>query len=119
MTTLIIRGPQGNAGLTGRMIVIDTYGGWGAHGDGAIAAWIPRRCLRPVTGGGATDWHIAAAVTGGVTEFLMTGPINSSDDSSSRCMTLQEKLFKMLYIDLGSCIISSFTLIASGRLVMR
>merc|ERR1719282_2113622 len=32
---------------------------------------------------GATDWLIAAAVTGGVTEFLMTGPISSSGDESS------------------------------------
>merc|ERR1712238_179436 len=28
----IIGGPQGDAGLTGRKIIIDTYGGWGAHG---------------------------------------------------------------------------------------
>merc|ERR1712113_872417 len=27
----IIGGPQGDAGLTGRKIIIDTYGGWGAH----------------------------------------------------------------------------------------
>merc|ERR1719181_2572791 len=32
---------------------------------------------------GATDWLIALAVTGGVTEFLMTGPISSTDDESS------------------------------------
>jgi len=88
----------------------------------------------------ATDWLIAGAVTGGVTEFLMTGPISSNDDSSSKygllllggflfldgfTSTFQEKLFKehvtskynqMLYINLGSCIISSFTLIASGRI---
>jgi len=89
---------------------------------------------------GATDWLIAGAVTGGVTEFLMTGPISSNDDSSSKyglmllggflvldgfTSTFQEKLFKehvtskynqMLYINLGSCIISSVTLIASGRI---
>merc|ERR1719281_520678 len=29
----IIGGPQGDAGLTGRKIIIDTYGGWGAHGE--------------------------------------------------------------------------------------
>lgn len=28
----IIGGPQGDAGLTGRKIIVDTYGGWGAHG---------------------------------------------------------------------------------------
>eukprot|EP00163_Fabomonas_tropica_P029213 TRINITY_DN618_c0_g1_i4.p2 TRINITY_DN618_c0_g1~~TRINITY_DN618_c0_g1_i4.p2 ORF type:complete len:334 (+),score=115.50 TRINITY_DN618_c0_g1_i4:394-1395(+) len=33
----IIGGPQGDAGLTGRKIIIDTYGGWGAHGGGAFS----------------------------------------------------------------------------------
>ncbi|KAL7642215.1 UNVERIFIED_CONTAM: hypothetical protein RMT77_006776 [Armadillidium vulgare] len=30
-------GPQGDAGLTGRKIIVDTYGGWGAHGGGAFS----------------------------------------------------------------------------------
>lgn len=29
--------PQGDAGLTGRKIIVDTYGGWGAHGGGAFS----------------------------------------------------------------------------------
>lgn len=33
----VIGGPQGDAGLTGRKIIIDTYGGWGAHGGGAFS----------------------------------------------------------------------------------
>jgi len=33
----IIGGPHGDAGLTGRKIIIDTYGGWGAHGGGAFS----------------------------------------------------------------------------------
>jgi S-adenosylmethionine synthetase len=32
-----IGGPHGDAGLTGRKIIIDTYGGWGAHGGGAFS----------------------------------------------------------------------------------
>lgn len=32
-----IGGPQGDAGLTGRKIIVDTYGGWGAHGGGAFS----------------------------------------------------------------------------------
>ena len=28
----VIGGPMGDAGLTGRKIIVDTYGGWGAHG---------------------------------------------------------------------------------------
>ena len=30
-------GPKGDAGLTGRKIIVDTYGGWGAHGGGAFS----------------------------------------------------------------------------------
>lgn len=33
----LIGGPQGDAGLTGRKIIVDTYGGWGAHGGGAFS----------------------------------------------------------------------------------
>ncbi|XP_023017461.1 S-adenosylmethionine Synthetase isoform X1 [Leptinotarsa decemlineata] len=33
----IIGGPQSDAGLTGRKIIVDTYGGWGAHGGGAFS----------------------------------------------------------------------------------
>lgn len=34
----VIGGPHGDAGLTGRKIIIDTYGGWGAHGGGIAFA---------------------------------------------------------------------------------
>lgn len=33
----IIGGPEADAGLTGRKIIVDTYGGWGAHGGGAFS----------------------------------------------------------------------------------
>ncbi|KAJ3993946.1 methionine adenosyltransferase [Lentinula boryana] len=33
----VIGGPQGDAGLTGRKIIVDSYGGWGAHGGGAFS----------------------------------------------------------------------------------
>ncbi|RMZ77437.1 hypothetical protein DV738_g4438, partial [Chaetothyriales sp. CBS 135597] len=33
----VIGGPKGDAGLTGRKIIVDTYGGWGAHGGGAFS----------------------------------------------------------------------------------
>ena len=33
----MVGGPQGDAGLTGRKIIVDTYGGWGAHGGGAFS----------------------------------------------------------------------------------
>merc|ERR1711962_400237 len=33
----VIGGPMGDAGLTGRKIIVDTYGGWGSHGGGAFS----------------------------------------------------------------------------------
>merc|ERR1711937_1134952 len=42
----IIGGPQGGAGLTGRKIIIDTYGGWGAHGGGAFSGKDPTKVDR-------------------------------------------------------------------------
>ena len=33
----VIGGPQGDAGLTGRKIIVDTYGGMGRHGGGAFS----------------------------------------------------------------------------------
>merc|ERR1711879_1119266 len=39
-------GPQGDAGLTGRKIIIDTYGGWGAHGGGAFSGKGPTKVDR-------------------------------------------------------------------------
>merc|ERR1711979_117052 len=42
----IIGVPQGDAGLTGRKIIIDTYGGWGAHGGGAFSCKDPTKVDR-------------------------------------------------------------------------
>merc|ERR1712141_99102 len=42
----IIGGPQGDAGLTGCKIIIDTYGGWGAHGGGAFSGKDPTKVDR-------------------------------------------------------------------------
>jgi S-adenosylmethionine synthetase len=42
----IIGGPQGDAGLTGRKIIIDTYGGWGAQGGGALSGKDPTQVVR-------------------------------------------------------------------------
>ena len=36
-----IGGPDGDASLTGRKIIIDTYGSWGAHGGGAFSGKDP------------------------------------------------------------------------------
>ncbi|XP_010123683.1 PREDICTED: S-adenosylmethionine synthase isoform type-1-like, partial [Chlamydotis macqueenii] len=40
-------GPKSDAGLTGRKIIVDTYGGWGAHGGGAFSGKDPSKVLQP------------------------------------------------------------------------
>lgn len=42
----VIGGPHGDGGLTGRKIIIDTYGGWGAHGGGAFSGKDPTKVDR-------------------------------------------------------------------------
>ena len=43
----VIGGPQGDAGLTGRKIIVDSYGGWGAHGGGAFSGKDPTKVPGP------------------------------------------------------------------------
>ncbi len=62
----IIGGPHGDTGLTGRKIIVDTYGGWGRHGGGAFsgkdstkvdrsAAYIARYVAKNIVASGLAD----------------------------------------------------------------
>ena len=42
----IVGGPHGDTGLTGRKIIVDTYGGWGRHGGGAFSGKDPTKVDR-------------------------------------------------------------------------
>ena len=42
----VIGGPEGDCGLTGRKIIVDTYGGWGRHGGGAFSGKDPSKVDR-------------------------------------------------------------------------
>jgi S-adenosylmethionine synthetase len=42
----VIGGPHGDTGLTGRKIIVDTYGGWGRHGGGAFSGKDPTKVDR-------------------------------------------------------------------------
>ena len=42
----VIGGPMGDCGLTGRKIIVDTYGGYGAHGGGAVSGKDPSKVDR-------------------------------------------------------------------------
>ncbi|MDY6933691.1 MAG: methionine adenosyltransferase [Spirochaetota bacterium] len=44
-----IGGPNGDTGLTGRKIIVDTYGGWGRHGGGAFSGKDPSKVDRSAT----------------------------------------------------------------------
>jgi len=49
-----IGGPAGDAGLTGRKIIVDSYGGWGGHGGGAFSGKDPSKVDR--SGAYAVRW---------------------------------------------------------------
>ncbi|MBE2214145.1 MAG: methionine adenosyltransferase [Opitutaceae bacterium] len=42
----VVGGPEGDSGLTGRKIIVDTYGGWGRHGGGAFSGKDPSKVDR-------------------------------------------------------------------------
>ena len=56
--------PQGDAGLTGRKIIIDTYGGWGAHGGGAFSGKDPTKVDRSAAY--ACRWMAKSVVKSGL-----------------------------------------------------
>ena len=73
-------GPHGDAGLTGRKIIVDTYGGWGRHGGGAFsgkdptkvdrsAAYMARYVAKNIVAAGLADrCEVQLAYAIGVTE---------------------------------------------------
>ncbi len=44
--SFVVGGPQGDSGLTGRKIIVDTYGGWARHGGGAFSGKDPSKVDR-------------------------------------------------------------------------
>ena len=63
-----IGGPQGDAGLTGRKIIVDTYGGAGRHGGGAFSGKDPSKVDRSAAY--AMRWVAKNAVAAGLAERL-------------------------------------------------
>uniref|UniRef100_A0A914CVR3 S-adenosylmethionine synthase n=1 Tax=Acrobeloides nanus TaxID=290746 RepID=A0A914CVR3_9BILA len=62
--SFVIGGPQSDAGLTGRKIIVDTYGGWGAHGGGAFSGKDPTKVDRSAAYG--ARWVAKSLVKAGV-----------------------------------------------------
>ena len=44
--SFVYGGPEADAGLTGRKIIVDTYGGWAPHGGGAFSGKDPTKVDR-------------------------------------------------------------------------
>lgn len=61
-----IGGPQGDAGLTGRKIIVDTYGGMGRHGGGAFSGKDPSKVDR--SGAYASRWVAKNIVAAGLAD---------------------------------------------------
>jgi len=65
----IIGGPHGDAGLTGRKIIVDTYGGWGAHGGGAFSGKDPSKVDRSAAY--ASRWIAKSLVAAGLCDRVL------------------------------------------------
>ena len=65
----VIGGPQGDSGLTGRKIIVDTYGGRGAHGGGAFSGKDPSKVDRSAAY--AARWIAKNMVAAGVAREML------------------------------------------------
>ena len=63
-----VGGPQGDSGLTGRKIIVDTYGGYGRHGGGAFSGKDPTKVDRSAAY--AARWVAKNLVAAGVADRL-------------------------------------------------
>lgn len=62
----VVGGPQGDTGLTGRKIIVDTYGGYARHGGGAFSGKDPTKVDRTASYG--ARWVAKNIVAGGLAE---------------------------------------------------
>jgi len=62
--TFVDGGPLNDSGLTGRKIIVDTYGGWGAHGGGAFSGKDPTKVDRSAAY--AARWVAKSLVSAGL-----------------------------------------------------
>ena len=105
----VIGGPKGDAGLTGRKIIVDTYGGWGAHGGGAfsgkdyskvdrsaayLARWIAKSLIKAKL---ARRCLVQLSYAIGVAEplSLFVETYGTSDKKSSELVEIIRKNFDM------------------------
>jgi S-adenosylmethionine synthetase len=95
----VVGGPHGDTGLTGRKIIVDTYGGWGRHGGGAFsgkdptkvdrsAAYMARYVAKNIVAAGlAPECEIQLAYAIGVAE-----PVSVHVDTRGRAKVAENKI---------------------------
>ncbi|KMK72197.1 S-adenosylmethionine synthetase [Bacillus safensis] len=99
----VIGGPQGDAGLTGRKIIVDTYGGYARHGGGAFsgkdatkvdrsAAYAARYVAKNIVAAGLADsCEVQLAYAIGVAQ-----PVSISIDTFGKGKASEEKLIEVV-----------------------
>jgi S-adenosylmethionine synthetase len=99
----VVGGPQGDCGLTGRKIIVDTYGGWGRHGGGAFsgkdptkvdrsAAYMARHIAKNVVAAGLADrCELQLAYAIGVSE-----PVSVHIDTEGTGRLEDEKICRLV-----------------------
>ena len=105
----VIGGPQGDTGLTGRKIIVDTYGGYSRHGGGAFSGKDPSKVDRSaayaaryvakniVAAGLATKCEIQVAYAIGVARpvSVLVDTFGTGKISDDKIATLVEKHFDL------------------------
>jgi len=99
----VIGGPHGDTGLTGRKIIVDTYGGWGRHGGGAFsgkdatkvdrsAAYMARHLAKNVVAAGlANECEVQLAYAIGVAD-----PVSINVNTNATNDVDEEKIVELL-----------------------
>lgn len=94
----VIGGPDGDTGLTGRKIIVDTYGGYSAHGGGAFsgkdptkvdrsAAYMMRYIANNIVASGQADWATCQISYAIGLEQPMSFYIETADSRQGRKLT--------------------------------
>ena len=99
----VIGGPQGDAGLTGRKIIVDTYGGAGHHGGGAFSGKDPTKVDR--SGAYAARWVAKNLVAAGAAKKVevelayaigVAKPVSITVDTYGTGVVSEEKIAKII-----------------------
>ncbi|AJA49412.1 S-adenosylmethionine synthase [Clostridium pasteurianum DSM 525 = ATCC 6013] len=99
----VIGGPQGDSGLTGRKIIVDTYGGYGRHGGGAFSGKDPTKVDR--SGAYAARWVAKNLVAAGVADKVeielayaigVARPVSITADTFGTGKIKEEKIVEII-----------------------